>query len=94
MLPRDNEVPTLGDMQRSMPWIWLSCDGLNCSHTRSIAVAPFVIRYGADTSSNVLRRRARCIACGHLGAMTMHPGVSGLLINPFPVNSRQLGDEL
>ena len=86
MLPRDSEVPTLGQMQRSTPWIRLACDGLNCAHSKPVAVAPFVIRWGADTSSNVLRRRARCTACGHLGCATMHPGVTGLLLDPFPVD--------
>ena len=40
----------------------------------------------SDSSSNRLRRSARCAVCGHKGAMTMHPGVAGQLISPFPAD--------
>jgi hypothetical protein len=69
-----------------MPWMRLACVGLNCAHSKPVAVASFVIRYGSNTSSNVIRRRARCTVCGHLGCATMHPGVSGDLLSPFPVD--------
>jgi hypothetical protein len=83
-LPPDSSVPTLGEMQRSTPWVWLACTGNNCPHAKPVGVAAFVIRWGPDESSNRLRRAARCGACGHLGAATMHPGMSGFLLSPFP----------
>ena len=33
-----------------------------------------MIRWGADASSDKLRQRARCTACGHKGATIQHPG--------------------
>ena len=56
MLPRDDEVPTIGELQRVAPWFWLSYSGYNCSHGKPVGVAAFVIRWGADTSSNRLPR--------------------------------------
>jgi len=41
-----------------MPWVWLSCVGLNCAHSKPVAVAPFVIRFGGGMSSDLIRRRA------------------------------------
>jgi len=42
---------------------------------------------GADTSSDKLRRCARCTACGHKGATIQHPGWGGADVGflPFPV---------
>ena len=66
--------PTLGQIQREACWLWICCaDPLYCMHRRAVAVAPFVIRYGPDTSSDVLRKCARCTACGRLGATLQHP---------------------
>jgi hypothetical protein len=48
---------------------------------------PFIIRWGADTSSNMLRSSARCSHCGRKGASLQHPswGGSTIGIQPFPV---------
>lgn len=32
-----------------------------------------VAQYGADTSSDVLRQKARCTKCGNRGASLLHP---------------------
>jgi hypothetical protein len=53
---------TLGDLQRSLPWVWLNCE--KCQHYAPLPCAVPVIRWGAGTSSDVLRERARCTACG------------------------------
>jgi hypothetical protein len=86
VLPPDDQVPTLAELQRGMPWCSLHCAGHGCSHSKPVAIAPFVIRWGAEASSNILRRSARCTVCGHLGAATYHPGVTGMLLNPYPVD--------
>ncbi len=54
----------LGDLQRATPWLWLNCK--RCQHHAPLACAVAVIRWGASTSSDVLRQRARCTAapCG------------------------------
>jgi hypothetical protein len=52
------QIPTLGDLQRTTPWIWLWCE--RCQHHAPLACAVAVIRWGADVSSDRLRQRARC----------------------------------
>jgi hypothetical protein len=77
-------VPTLGELHREPGWWWLICE--TCLHTRAIPLAPFVIRWGRHASSDVLRRNARCSACGHRGAVMRHPSFydSGVRYQPFP----------
>jgi hypothetical protein len=55
--------------------------------TVRLALAPFVIRWGAEASSNVMRERLRCAVCGHLGAVLQHPSWIDAQIGeqPFPV---------
>ena len=38
-----------------------------------MAIAPFVIRWGPNESSDKLRRCARCVVCGRNGATLRHP---------------------
>jgi hypothetical protein len=77
---------TLGDLHRATPWLGLYCE--KCRHSAPIACAVPVIRWGPDTSSDKLRRCARCTACGHKGATLQHPGWGGADIGflPFPVH--------
>ena len=76
---------TLGDLHRATPWLWLYCE--RCSHSSPLACAVPVIRWGADTSSDKLRRSARCTACGHKGATIQRPSWGGADVGflPFPV---------
>jgi len=77
--------PTLGDLQRSTPWVWLCCE--RCQHHAPFACAPAVIRWGANASSDMLRQRTRCTCCGGRGATVQHPGWadSNSGFQPFPV---------
>jgi hypothetical protein len=57
---------TLGQLQRgSSPWCWLRCE--KCLHKAPVAIAPFVIRWGPDASSDKLRNAIRCTVCGTKG---------------------------
>jgi hypothetical protein len=38
-----------------------------------MALAPLIIRWGGDASSDILRRSARCTCCGSKGADLQHP---------------------
>jgi hypothetical protein len=79
-------VPTLGRLLHQPYWLWLCC---SCGHRVAVALVPFVIRWGADASSDMLRQRVRCVVCGRRGASLQHPswgdavmgleGVSGRL---------------
>jgi hypothetical protein len=79
--------PTLGELQRSHPWTWLWCE--RCQHRAPFAFAAAVIRWGPNASSDVLRQRARCTACGHKGATLTHPTWGGNSIGflPFPTDT-------
>ncbi len=44
-----------------------------CQHHAPLACAVAVIRWGPNTSSDKLRRCARCTACGNKGATIQHP---------------------
>jgi len=52
-----------------------------------MALAPLIIRWGPDASSDMLRRCARCTVCGHKGATLQGPGWKNGHVEwePFPV---------
>ena len=77
--------PTLGDLQRSSSWWWLHCE--RCRHSAPVAFAAPVILWGADAPGDVLRQRARCTACGGMGATLQHPswGSNSIGFMPFPI---------
>jgi hypothetical protein len=62
------------------------------------AIAPFVIRLGPDALADVLRRSARCSACGAKSATLMHPSWADKRRNSFrilpPHRGRLLGENL
>jgi hypothetical protein len=65
-------VPTPGALLYQPYWLWLSCDA--CGHCVDVALLPFVIRCGADASSDVLRTHARCTVCGRRDVATSKLG--------------------
>jgi hypothetical protein len=74
--------PTLGELQRTTPWVWLWCE--RCQHRAPLACAGPVILWGP--SSDKLRAGARCTSCGGKGATLQRPGWTGNHIGfyPFP----------
>ena len=67
-------VPTLGQLQTGeVKWVWAYCERMGCSHVAPVALAPYVIRWGPDASSDVLRERLKCAKCGRKGATLKHP---------------------
>jgi len=85
-------VPTLGQLHRPPGWVWVYCARYAplCQHRAPMALAPLIIRWGPDTSSDMLRRRARCQVCGHKGATLQCPGWVGNGAAdwaPFPTGS-------
>jgi hypothetical protein len=57
---------TLGDLQRTAGWVWVQ--GAKCDHAAPLKLDVPIKRWGGYPSSDVLRERARCAACGHKGA--------------------------
>jgi hypothetical protein len=72
--------PTLGELQaRSSTWFWRAAKGSGRAANRASTKPrsrspPFVIRWGPQTSSDVLRQNLRCTACARRGAALQHPG--------------------
>jgi hypothetical protein len=58
-------APTLGQLHDAGPkWLWLYCQAPGRYHHAPAAIAPFVIRWGPEASSDMLRHSARRWACG------------------------------
>src|SRR5262245_6455512 len=57
---------TLVQLHRPPGWVWVYCARYipPCQHHAPMALAPLIIRWGPDTSSDVLRQCARCTVCG------------------------------
>jgi hypothetical protein len=77
--------PDFGASQRQTCWLWLYCRA--CGRGAPVALAPFIIRWGAKASSDVLRRSGRCGDCGGKGVTLMNPSWQDMQtgLSPFPV---------
>jgi len=69
-------VATLADLRGVTPWLWVIC--ARCLRRTPTALAPWIIRWGAGASSDMLRCSARCTGCGGKGATIQIPGWGGL----------------
>ena len=82
-------VPTLGQLHPPPSWVWVYCTRYVplCQHRAPMALAPLIIRWGPDASSDMLRQCARCTVCGHKGATLQGPGWKNGEVEwePFPV---------
>ena len=86
-------APTLARLRRSTPLVWVHCE--RCQHHAPAALVPFMIRWGAEASTDLLRRSARCSRCGGKGATVQLPGWGGLRepVKPWPAGyGAQLGN--
>jgi hypothetical protein len=84
-MPDTSPTLSLGQLQKTEPgWVWLYC--LACNHSQAVAIAPFVIRWGPNTSSDKLRRSARCSRCHGQGATIRHASWGDMATGwqPFP----------
>jgi hypothetical protein len=87
-------MPTLAQIHHAASWVWLYCDRRECQHQAPIALAVPMILYGVHASSETLRRRARCCACGGLGAGLRLPSSDNPAIGgaAFPVAEMKTAD--
>jgi len=69
----NTQRPTLAEMRQGAPWLWVWCRNVNCRRKSPMALAPLIIRWGGDASSDLLRQSARCKHCGSKGADLQHP---------------------
>jgi len=83
----------MGQLHKENCWVWLYCehrlppDHQPCGHSAPMAIAPLVIRWGPNASTDKLRRCAKCKKCGGQGASIKAPSwVNSLTgFQPFPV---------
>ena len=87
-------VPTLDELQRTAPWLWVYCKKNDCTNSAPMALVPLIIRWGSGVSSDKLRRCAKCTKCGGKGATlsvpTSGPGGQEAM---FPDGKEQPSDE-
>jgi hypothetical protein len=73
--PRNIEpgpVPTIGAfLSGDTKWFWAYCERMGCGHVAPIALAPFAIRWGMEASTDLIRARLRCSACGKRGGVAI-----------------------
>jgi len=69
-------VATLADLRPVTPWLSVICE--RCQHRAPTALAPWLIGWGHNASSDMVRRSARCCQCGGKGAVIKLPGWGGL----------------
>jgi hypothetical protein len=83
-------IPIIGELHRTPYWCWLYCTARDCSHSAPFALAPAVIRWGCDASSDLLRERARCSCCGHKGTTLRHPSWGGSHVGWKPFQTAKM----
>ena len=71
---------------KRMGRVCVHCKTYGCGHNSPMALAPLVIRWGADAPLERLLRSARCMACQKRGAEIRHPSWrdSEVGFQPFP----------
>lgn len=81
-------IPTLADIRKNTPWVWVWCNNPECFRKAPMALTPLIIRWGMEASSDRLRNSARCVVCGRKGATIQLPSWvdSNVGSQPFPVN--------
>jgi len=79
--------PTLRQLRKDEPWVWVHCTNTLCLHYAPMAYVPLMIRWGLDASSDKLRACARCSKCGRKGATLTTPSWinSDTRTAPFPI---------
>src|SRR5262249_5931106 len=95
-----NPPPTMAQVRRNWSWVWVHCRDPHCRHTAALALAPLIIRWGEEASSDLICQYARRTACGHKGAAVQVPSWD-IRLNEWAAfggpgrgnkNSRQNGD--
>jgi hypothetical protein len=65
-------------MRKHACWLWVNCLNTRCLHRAPAALTPFIIRWGKDASSDVLRHCTKCSRCGRKGASLTAPSWESL----------------
>ena len=68
---------TLAELRKNSCWVWAYCLKSGCPGHAPIAIAPFIIRWGPNASSDLIRGSFRCAKCGAKGSTLRHPSYLG-----------------
>jgi putative SOS response-associated peptidase YedK len=85
-------VPSLGELHqddKAGHWIWAHCgNGLICTHSAALPLAPLIIRWGWNATRKYLCKALRCRVCGHKGGLIIRPSWIDIQVGvqPFPVH--------
>lgn len=85
-MPRHLPASTsIADLQKASPWWRINCPKVGCGRVIASDLKAFAERWGADASSDVIRKNLRC-KCGHRGVELSHPSWGGADrgFEPFP----------
>jgi len=73
-------IRSIAELQQSSRWFWVYCEGERCGHSSAMAITPLVIRWGPETSPDLLRRSARCTRCGRKRTTLRHPSWTSTIL--------------
>lgn len=94
---RESDKPpgSLGQIRAEFEWMWIYCTAASCAHMAAVPLAPLIIRWGADASSDLMRMGFRCSHCGGRRTETQAPTWGGLNAGFSPVaeHARWTGKE-
>jgi hypothetical protein len=77
-------IPTLARLRRHQCWVWIICSRWGCLRRAPMPLAPAIIRWGPDASSDVLRQRVRYSGCGSATLQIPSWVGSEIGLAPFP----------
>jgi hypothetical protein len=71
-------VATIGEIAAEVDWVWVFCEarlptGASCGHRSAVKLADAIAIFGADASTDAIRRKARCSVCGGKGQSAIKP---------------------
>jgi hypothetical protein len=69
-------------------WWWIKYT--HCPHRGTVAIAPYVIRWGRDGGQDMLRQTARCTECGKRVVALQHPSWGGADTGWAPMQISQM----
>jgi putative SOS response-associated peptidase YedK len=84
--------PTIGQLWTFNPWVWLYCETPRCRHYTAIPLAPLIIRWGRNATSDMLRSGFRCSRCGRQVTSIRTPS-KGSALEPIDTHRQWTGFE-
>ena len=70
-------VATIGEIAAGVDWVWVYCEarpstGASCGHRSAMKLADAIAIFGANASTDAIRRKARRAYCGSRGSSAIN----------------------